>query len=174
MEYVVTIDAVNINTSSPKTFYFSGGVGFTSSPSSSPANTFFDPRLNRPYEARRDMFDKSTTYGAVSTGVGEITLNNTDGFLDSFCTDYAINGRDVKVYVSENWSNNFPADYTLVGKVKAVLAQSNNKAVTVSLKDKMKDLDKPLVQSRYLGNNLLTFGTEGVEDDLMGIRKPRV
>ena len=174
MEYVVTIDAVNINTSSPKTFYFSGGVGFTSSPSSSPANTFFDPRLNRPYEARRDMFDKSTTYGAVSMGVGEITLNNTDGFLDSFCTDYAINGRDVKVYVSENWSNNFPADYTLVGKVKAVLAQSNDKAVTVSLKDKMKDLDKPLLQSKYLGNNLLPFGTEGVEDDLKESRKPRV
>ena len=74
MEYVVTIDAVNINTSSPKTFYFSGGVGFTSSPSSSPANMFFDPRLDRPYEARRDMFDKSTTYGAVSMGAGEIAL----------------------------------------------------------------------------------------------------
>ena len=74
MEYVVTIDAVNISTLAAKTFYFAGGIGFTSSPSSSPANTFFDPRLNRPYEARRDMFDKSTTYGAVSMGVGKSLL----------------------------------------------------------------------------------------------------
>lgn len=174
MEYVVTIDAVHIATMTSKTFYFAGGVGFTSSPSSTPANTFFDPRLSRPYEARRDMFDKATTYGAVSFGAGELYLTNTDGGLDSLCTDYAVNGRDLRVYVAEKFSNNFPADYTLVHKAKINLAQSNDRLVRVSVKDKMKDLDKPLLQSKYLGNNLLPFGTEGVEDDLKDRRKPRV
>ena len=174
MEYVVTIEAVKISTLENKVFYFSGGLGFTSSPSSTPANTFFDPRLNRPYEARRDLFDKLTTYGAINTGIGELSLNNTDGGLDYLCTDYAINGRDISVYITENPSNNFPADYTLVCKAKAHLAQASSTEVRVSLNDKMKLLDKPLLTTKYLGNNVLPYGTEGVEADLKDKKKPRV
>lgn len=174
MEYVVTISALHISTLQDKVFYFSGGLGFTSSPSSTPSNTFFDPRLNRPYEARRDLFDKLTTYGAINTGIGELSLNNTDGGLDSLCTDYAINGREVKIYVAEASSNNFPNDYTLVCKAVANLAQSSSTEVRVSLSDKMKSLEKPLLNSKYLGNNLLPSGTEGAEEDLKDRRKPRV
>lgn len=174
MEYVVVLNAVNISSLAAKTFYFSGGLGFTSSPSSTPSNTFFDPRLNRPYEARRDLFDKLTTYGAINTGIGEISLNNTDGGLDYLCTDYAISGRDVSIYITETPSNNFPADYTLVCKAKAHLAQSSSAEVRISLNDKMKLLDKPLLSNKYLGNNVLPYGTEGVEADLKDKKKPRV
>ena len=172
--YAVVIDSVEIATQQNKQWYFAGGKGFTSSPSSVPSNTFFDPRLRVPYLARRDLFDKATTYGVVSTGDGSLVLENVDGELDELVTDYAINGREVRVYVSDSESNNFPDDYTLAHKAIALIATSDDKEVTIRLSDKTKIFDKPLLQNKYLGNNSLPNGTEGLEGDLKDRRKPRV
>lgn len=180
MEYAVIINAVNIATQEEKKFYFSGGKGFTSSPSSVPANTFFNPRLASPYTARRDLFDKSTTYGVISNGGGSISLQNIDGHIDEIVIDYAINGREIEIYTTDivqgdgSPSKQFPDDYVLVHRAIANKAVANDKEVIIELSDKVKILDNPLLQNKYLGNNSLPSGTEGLEDDLKGRRKPRL
>lgn len=174
MAYVVTIDAKKISTGDDAKFYFAGGVGFTSSPSSSPSNTFFDPRMSQPLIARRDMFDKATTYGAVASGIGEMRFVNTDGGMDSLVTDWATNGREVIVYAGDDHSNSFPASYSVVQKARANLVTSTDRELTISLLDKMQQLEKPLLQNKYTGSNVLPAGTEGVKDDLKDRRKPRV
>lgn len=174
MAYVVTIDAKKISTNEDAKFYFSGGRGFTSSPSSSPSNTFFDPRMSQPLIARRDMFDKATTYGAVASGIGEIRFVNTDGGMDNLVTDYATNGREAVVYAGDEDSDSFPSSYSIVQKARVNLVTSTDRELTISLLDKMQQLEKPLLQNKYLGNNVLPAGTEGVKDDLKDRRKPRV
>ena len=142
MAYVVTIDAKKISTNEDAKFYFSGGRGFTSSPSSSPSNTFFDPRMSQPLIARRDMFDKATTYGAVASGIGEIRFVNTDGGMDNLVTDYATNGREAIVYAGDEDSDSFPSSYSIVQKARVNLVTSTDRELTISLLDKMQQLLK--------------------------------
>jgi len=172
--YAIVFKGTNVNTLVEKTFYMSDGLGFTSSPSATPANTFFDSVLSDNLKTRRDMFSKSTTYGAVTSGVGEISIVNNDGVYDELVLDYATNGRELTVYYADEEHINFPNEWQIVQISKIKIIELKENEVVVTLQDKMQLLSQPLLQSLYLGNNVLPSGTEGVKDDLKGQRKPRV
>ncbi len=173
MSYVVEIDAYKLPSGPVETLRFSSGRGFTTRPTDVPANAYVAPRLTQPLIARRDLFDRATTYGAVGSGAGEFRLANPDGALDSLLTGYAINGRAVRVYVGLE-TRPYPANWTLAMTGRAELARANGNEVVISLKDALAALDKPLLPGKYLGTNALPDGFEGVEHDLKDRRKPRV
>lgn len=139
-----------------------------------PDNIAAEGRLSVPLLYRRDMFDKLTTYGAVTAGKGSIKLVNVDGELDYIVTDYATNGRDILAYARKEKSDNFPDDYDLIYRGKIELITASFDEITIELSDKMQLLDRPLLQTKYLGNNVLPLGLEGTKDDIKGDRKPRV
>lgn len=138
-----------------------------------PDNIAAEGRLKTPLLSRRDMFDKLTTYGAISAGGGEIAAVN-DGGLDELVTDYATNGREVSMWVAPKKSKNFPADYSLIYRGTIKLITSTFDTLKIQISDKMQSLEKPLLQTKYLGNNVLPNGLEGVAGDIKGERKPRV
>ena len=138
-----------------------------------PDNIAAEGRLKTPLLSRRDMFDKLTTYGAISAGGGEITAVN-DGGLDELVTDYATNGREVSMWVAKKYSKNFPADYSLIYRGTIKLITSTFDTLKIQISDKMQSLENPLLQTKYLGNNALPNGLEGSASDIKGERKPRV
>ncbi len=173
MSYVVELDAFRLPDGPVETLRFSSGRGFTTRPDDVPANGYIIPRLTQPLIARRDLFERATTYGPVGGGAGEIRLANPDGFLDGLLTGYAINGRAVLVWVGLE-TRPFPSRWTLAMTGRAELARANGNEVVISLKDALAALDKPLLPGKYLGDNALPDGFEGVEQDLKDRRKPRV
>lgn len=97
--------------------------------------------------------------GAISSSLGELLLTNTKRDLD-YLKDYIFEGKTVIIY-SYNTS-------TLV--LTTILTQTIEQAsfewdrVSVRLQNKSDLLDKPLQTKKYLGNNVLPDGVEGVSD----------
>lgn len=172
--YAIAFKGVNTTTLVEKMFYMTDGLGLTSSPSSTPANTVFDAVLSDNLKTRRDMFSKSTTYGAVTSGVGEISIRNEDAKYDELVLDYATNGRDLIIYYADVEHIDFPAEWQIVQVSKINLIEIKENEVVITLQDKMQELSKPLLQNLYGGTNVLPAGVDGVKDDLKGQRKPRV
>lgn len=97
--------------------------------------------------------------GAISSSLGELLLTNTKRDLD-YLKDYIFEGKTLTIY-SYNTS-------TLV--LTTILTQTIEQAsfewdkVSVRLQNKSDLLDKPLQTKKYLGNNVLPDGVEGVSD----------
>lgn len=173
MSYVIEIDAYRLSDGAIETLRYTSGRGFTTRPTDTPPNTYIAPRISQPLLARRDLFDRATTYGRTAAGAGEIRLINADGGLDTLLTGYALNGRALRAWIGLE-TTTWPASWVQVmaGRVDTV-GQTGNELV-IRLRDELATLDKPLLPTTYAGNNALPAGLEGVADDLKGKRKPRV
>ena len=172
MAYVIEMESYRLADGVVETLRYSSGRGFATLPTDSPPNVFIAPRLSQPLIARRVLFDRATTYGATAAGAGEFQLVNADGGLDMLVTDYAIAGRRLRAWIGIEGAP-FPSGWTLTmtGTVQQVAASGST--LTVSLADRLADLDEPLLPSTFAGSNALPMGIEGV-DDIKGTRKPRV
>lgn len=173
MACVIEIDAYTLPSGPVTTLRYSSGRGFTTRPTDTPGNVFIKPRLSQPLIARRDLFDRATTYGATGSNPGELRLINADGGLDSLLIGYAIAGRGLRAWIGTE-GDPYPATWTQVlsGTVESVSAAGNE--VVIKLADRLAELDKPVLPAAYLGDNALPAGLEGVAGDLKGQRKPRV
>ena len=98
-KYLVILKPYDFDTSGEVSLYFSG-EGFVTSPTDTPANTLFEPRLVEPISFSRSMFSSGKIGGFSVPGFGELILTNADGGLDDFAT-YAWDGRSVEVKVGE-------------------------------------------------------------------------
>lgn len=172
MRYIVELKAKKLSNGATETFYYSGS-DMTNHPTGAPPNALIKARIAKPIKARFDLFDRLTTYGAVNSGLGQIELNNADGALDFLALDYTVNGQDVVVWVGQDAARVFPDEFQIVQKCRAVLATATEDYLTISIADELKQLDKPLLTNKYLGNNVLPAGTEGLPEDLKYRRKPR-
>jgi len=166
--YIVTVAAYDITDASAETLYFST-KGFSSLPTDTPANTFFDERLKAPASITRNMFSQGRTFGPSQVGLGEVILANGDGALD-YLSDYAFDGRVITQYRGEEGSA-FPGGYTkqLVATMNQVVLNRNE--VTITLRDRQHEVDVPIQSTLYAGDNALPAGLEGV-GDLKGKPKP--
>lgn len=173
MRYIVKVNAKKISDSTSHIFYYSGSK-FTNAPTGVPSNTVFNTGLKNPISGRFDMFDKLTTYGRTGSALGSIDLVNINGQFDYLLTDYTINGQDVVVYAGEDSAKVFPDEFTVVQRCRATLATDKNGVLSIGISDVLKSLDKPMLPTKYLGNNVLPDGLEGTENDLKGKRKPRI
>lgn len=155
---------------SVRTLYYASGRGFTSAPTDTPANTFFAARLKQPVSIRRDLFSDGATRGRSQIALGELVLNNADGALDALL-DYGFDGRDLKVYLGPSTAA-FPGGFQEVFVGTMEQPESDERHITIRVRDRQYDTKRPLQSTLYAGSNVLPAGLEGTADDLKGKPKP--
>ncbi len=154
-----------------RTLYFSS-QGYTSGatyPTGGAAHTAYEPRIKQPAVLRRDCFDAGTTGGASRVGYGALELVNVDGGLD-YLADLGIDGQPISLIFGSTTRHGLPVwETVLVGTVEQPAIGWSS--VTLRLRDRQAELDKPLSPTTYAGTNALPAGLEGV-DDIKGKNKP--
>lgn len=165
MPWLVKATPYDQNVSSERTLYFSD-IGFTTKPSDTPADTYWMRRLEAPLEARMSMFSDSFIGGRSQLTLGAITLANQDGGLDELA-DYDWGGRAVEVRWTDKERPGF-SDFVVIvtGTAERFI---NGDEVTIELRDRQVDFDKPYQAAVFQG----TGGIEGPAE-LKGRRKPRL
>lgn len=125
-----------------------------------------------------NLFSGSRTSGSSSHSYGEIIINSMKGVYASTgpaddLTTYTYAGRLVKMYVgldSEPFEN-FKLVYTAT--IESINFDWEN--INFTLRDFQSLLTKPFTASgKFLGNNVLPEGYEGVSSDLKDQNKPHV
>ncbi|CAB4142750.1 hypothetical protein UFOVP452_36 [uncultured Caudovirales phage] len=132
---------------------------------------FYDGRITVPPVIQRTAFAAGTTGGAVETGFGDLTLANPDGGLDGL-VDYGFDGRELRILLGDDTM----AYGAFVLVMKGTMEQPVFTLDTVSIRvrDRLFELEKPLQPTRYAGTNSGATGQEGTADDIEGRPKPRV
>lgn len=167
VEIIAATDAIGTTT----TLRFSSGDGFTTEPSETPPNTFYEPRLKQPAMMRRDIYSSGTTTGQSSIGYGEIVLVNNDGGLDSLI-DYGFDGRSVTIRYGLDDAA-YPAGFSTIFVGTMEQPEFRWSEVSIKIRDRQDELASKQIQTtKYAGNNSLPNGLEGVEGDLKGQPKP--
>src|SRR5690242_16412431 len=69
---------------------------YVTSPSDSPANTIFEPRVIDPGAFSANLYQAGQTGGEPSIGLGDVTLANADGGLDAWF-NYGFDGRRIEI-----------------------------------------------------------------------------
>ena len=162
-KYLVILKPYDFDTSGEVSLYFSG-EGFVTSPTDTPANTLFEPRLVEPISFSRSMFSSGKIGGFSVPGFGELILTNADGGLDDFAT-YAWDGRSVEVKVGEDGAA-YQYYFTIfTGQSRTV--EFDDLFIRVILRDDQNDFDIDYPDSLYAG----TGGNEG-SAELSGQAKP--
>lgn len=146
--------------------------GFVTAPTETPPDTFYEPRIQQPALMRRDAFSGNTTGGESRVGYGEMVLVNNDGGLDGLM-DYGFDGRRVTLHLGEPGAA-YPSGFTTVLTGTMEQATFEWDKVSIRLRDRQAELDKPVQTALYAGSNSLPNGLEGMADDLKGTPKPRV
>lgn len=138
--------------------------GYTSLPGDTPANTHFESRIKDGFTISRDIAGRGGV-GGLTRVFAEIMLSNADGALDGLASDYALDGRTVRLLVGP--VDGSYADYGRVfsGVVDEITVTEQD--LRLRLSDGFARLDLPAQDHVYAG----TGGLEGGAD-LKGKRKP--
>lgn len=127
---------------------------------------YYEPRVVNPGSIRAMLFGEGTTFGASSTGYGEIVLVNSDGALDPLI-GYGQSGRDVMI-------KRFLAGVvTLLAACTGEQATVTTEQVALRVKDPSAVFSAPVQTNKYNGTNSLPNGVDGT-DDIKGKEKPLV
>lgn len=147
-----------------RSLYFSD-VGFTTTPAESPANTYWDRRIEVPLVVTQSLFALANAGGRSDISIGEITLANQDGGLDALGA-YDWDGRLIELRYTPILRPVL-ADFVVVfsGTAERVVVGDQ---VEIEVRDLQILLDQPYQPNRFAG----TGGVEGPAD-LAGRRKPK-
>lgn len=123
------------------------------------SSVVYSAKISQPAFLSQSIGIDSSMGGAVSSSLGELILTNTKRDLDYLRT-YIFEGKTLTLF-----------SYNTVTAVKTqILVQIIEQAtfewdkVSVRLENKSASLDIPLQTKKYLGNNVLPAGVEGVID----------
>lgn len=155
-KYLVILKPYNVATATELTLYYSG-EGFVTTPSETPANTLFEPRLVEPISFSRSMFSSGKIGGFSQPGFGEILMTNADGGLDDW-SGYAWDGRSVEVRVGE--SGAALQYYFTIFQGQAHSIEFDDLFIRVILRDNQNDFVVDYPDTLYAG----TGGNEGSSD----------
>lgn len=144
-------------------------VGYQTQPGDTPANTFYEPRLEIPFNLQQSVLDDGYSGGGGSGGFGESVLRNDDDLI-SFISDLGLDGRSAKLLVGDTESPYSTFTTLFSGTMTGV--EFTWDTVVIKLKDKSTLLDVDIQTTKYLGNNSLPSGVEGTADDLKDQQKP--
>lgn len=176
MIYLVEIDAVN-NLGVPVTLYFSTD-GYTTRPTDTPANVYYDPRIEDPGNFQRFLFGPGTTRGGSEVGVGDIVLAAGDpgnGLTTDPLLSYGFDGRAVRIKTVASPMASISTAVTLFrGTAKQLENQDAVNRISLQINDRLIDIDKPLLTTRYAGtttgNGPTIEGNVNLKDQI----KPRI
>lgn len=161
--------------SATTTLYFSSAgyvTGSSNLPPGGAAHTAYDPRIQNPATIRRDCFEQGTTFGQSRIGYGALELSNADGGLDALA-GMGLDGRALTLILGTVQPGQSPVWTTvLTGTVEQ--PEIGWTTVTLRLRDRLAELDKPACPNTYAGSNSLPSGLEGAAGDIQGQRKPRL
>lgn len=152
--YLAIIKPYKISTTTVTSFYYSDR-GFTTTPSDTPANIYFDARLIEPLSFSRSMFVGTKLGGESVSSFGSISLNNADAGLDSLASDFAFEGREIEIKIGEvgaSYSHHFSI---FKGNMRQI--EYDDEILRIYLKDKQSTFEKAIQTTLYAG----TGGTEG-------------
>jgi hypothetical protein len=140
--------------------------GYATHEDDSPANVFYDPRIDRKgVVIDRQIVGRGTVGGLVQL-FAEVSLVNDDGALDDLQSNYAMDGRRVRILIGR------PTDpYSAFGVAFDGVLQSSTldlRSMRMRLSDGSVRLLRKLVENSYAGTGDLEGG-----DDLKGQYKPR-
>ena len=167
--YVAEITAYDPSVPGVITLRYSN-TGFTTGGSDTPAHTHFAERIINAATLQRFMFADGTTRGRTRTTYGDLVLANGDGELDAL-KDYGFDGRDVIIRRGSEGAA-YPSGFTKVLTATMEQAELTRSELTIRIRDKQEELNKPLQATKYDGDNVLPAGLEGVASDLKGKPKP--
>lgn len=167
------VDAYDPSIPGVKTLRFST-QGYVTKPTDTPANTYYDGRIQQAANMQRSCFDRATTFGRGQISYGDMVLLNQDGGLDGLL-DYSFIGRPItiKLGVLAQNAGGVPA-WTTIIKGTMEQAQLSWQKVTIRVRDRQQDLAVALQQNRFGGTNSLPNGLDGVAGDLGGRPKPLI
>ena len=150
-----------------RTIRFCSGTGITTSPTDTPPNTAYVPRIVQPALVKREIPIPGAGSSSTRLSYGELTLANADGALD-YLTAYDFSGRPITIRAGEQ-GGAFPAGYPvqLVAVVDGVTVSLREMAV--KLKSPRANWEQPVATATYAG----TGGIEG-DASLKGTAKPLV
>lgn len=156
VEIVAAIDAAGTTT----TLRYSSQP-YTTKPSDTPANTFYDDRITNPASISRSLYSSGTTSGASRVNYGAVELTNVDGGLD-YILPYSFDGRSLVIKIG-NAGDAYSSFVTILAGTMEQVEFTFSK-VTILARDKLAIVDMPLQTNLYAGNNSLPNGVEGVAD----------
>jgi len=170
---IAEVDAYDATLPGVRTLRFAT-QGYATGPADTPANTYYEARIQQPANVQRTCFSGATTFGQSQIGFGEMVLVNNDGGLD-YLLDYSFAGRAITIKLGTVLPNSGGVP-TWVTVLKGTMEQAafSWQKVTIRVRDRQQDLAKPLQGNRYGGTNSLPNGLDGVIDDLKGRPKPLV
>jgi hypothetical protein len=167
LQRVVLLDAVRRDTGQTVTFGFADRGGFMTAPTDTPASTFYPGRVKQALNFEVSLFEGRTWWGRSKIGQGVMKLSNPDGALD-YLDEYSFDGRRWRIL--EGDENAALADFAPI--FTGVMARHDSALgeITINLRDRLAELDKPLCANVYAGTNSGPDGVEGGES-LKGKRK---
>jgi hypothetical protein len=148
-----------------RSLYFSD-LGFVTTPSESPANTYWDRRIEVPLVVEQSLFSGADAGGRSEISFGQITLANDDGALDGLAA-YDWDGRLIEVRFSA-LANPVLAHFAVVFSGTAERLVPGDE-IAIEVRDLQILLDEPYQPARFAG----TGGVEGPVE-FKDRRKPRV
>jgi hypothetical protein len=170
-QYLAELTVYDIDGATTATLRYCTGRGFVTTPSETPANTIYEPRITQPLSVARHLFAPGATSGRSVIGIGDLVLQNADGLLDALATDYAFDGRALVIRRGTEGAA-YPAGFPVVFTGTMEQVEVNRDTVVVRCRDRAFELDAPLQVTLYDGDNVLPDGLEGTADDLKGKPKP--
>ncbi len=166
--YLVEIQAYTGATT--ETLYFSDG-GYTTKPTDTPANVFFEPVIEDPGSYAVSVFSGGATGGDVEVGYGTVRLANPDGGLDALRTYGYGRTITIKSITARNPRDTAysEASTRFVGVVDHVEADFDT--LDVVIRDELALLDKPYTEARFAGTATGASTIEG-NANVEGVPKP--
>lgn len=153
--------------------------GYTTRSTDSPPNTYYTPRIVDPGNFQRSLFSGGTTRGQSSVGRGDIIFVNGKpyGYPETidFFTALGVHGRFLSIKRLANRNLPLSAAETLfVGRCNRFTSGNVLEQIALEIYDRLTDLDKPLLTTRYLGTTLSSGPTAEGTEDLKGQIKQRL
>lgn len=129
---------VAVRVSGVETTRYLSTVGYTTSPSDTPSNQFFTPRIIGGVEFSESI----SSDGAPSLQYGDLELSNADGEIDSWLDDIWVN-RAITVYIGDaGWDR---TDFRVI--FSGIVADVSSRArdvINIQMRDKLQRLNTPL------------------------------
>lgn len=129
---------------------------------------YFENKMTQPALIKVSPDDGGTFSVFSSASIGEIELINIDGELN-YLADYALDNGTINLSLIDD--NGQKIDY-LSGKVENISFRGDKVYLTVRSMSEV--LNKNHSNTKFLGDNALPAGVEGVAGDIKGNVKPRV
>lgn len=159
-----------------RTLYLST-KSYTSLPTDTPANQFYEPRVKDPGLFERTLFSQGAVRGRSSVGAGDIVVVNApdeNGLTLDEWLNYGWDGREIRIKALPVGARNLTAASTLfVGRLDKLISTKPLEEFSLRIADRLSDLDKPLLTMLFEGTTVTSEATVEGNADLKGKIKQR-